>query len=34
MKSWNRVRIAPTCPSKKMDVDLLQQVDGEGVDLR
>lgn len=26
--------VLPTCPSKKVHVNLLQQVDGEGVDLR
>lgn len=26
--------VLPTCPSKQVHVNLLQQVDGEGVDLR
>lgn len=26
--------VLPTCPSKKVHVNLLQYVDGEGVDLR
>ena len=28
------ITVLPTCPSKEVHVNLLQQVDGEGVDLR